>query len=113
MQSDRLSVEIWGAIVWLAVGLIALVLPMLRPMPMMPPTIALFETLIGLPLALWLGLLAARSLSHESWTVLGRRPVALASEPSSFWAFTGVAVLLAGVFLAGFVRGVLSLIAVA
>lgn len=111
MHAERLSVEIWGTLVWLAAGSIALALPWLVSMPMSAPAPALFETVCGLPLAVWLALMVARALFREAWTVLGGRQVALADQPSAFWTFTGIVVLLSGVFLAGFVRGLISLVA--
>lgn len=113
MRQDAIGVELWGAAVWLAAGLVAFALPAVVGVPMASAGPALFETVFGLPMAGWLALLTAQALSRGDWGVLGGRAVPVAAEPSAFWVFTGVAILISGVFLAGFLRGMLSLIALA
>lgn len=113
MRQDAIGVELWGAVVWLAVGLVAFFLPMFLAVTLTTPGPAAFETVFCLPLAVWLAVLTARALNTGGWVVFGGRAVTAGAEPVAFFAFTGVAVLIAGVFLAGFLRGLISLLAIA
>lgn len=103
-------VAVWGGLVWLAVGSLAFVMPMVVPLaPTRIIPAALGEVVLCAPLAAWLGLLAAQSLSAGHWRVVGRA-VAVSAEPAAYWAFTGATIMIAAGFLAAFMRGVLSLV---
>ena len=72
--------------------------------------LALAEIALCAPLCLWFGWLTAHAVATGRWATAGVA-VSRVRTAGAFWAYAALSVVIAGAFLAGFVRGALSLVA--
>lgn len=105
-----LSLELLAGAVWLAIGVVALLLPSLVATPPVDGLTALAEIALCAPLCLWFGWLTAHAVATGRWATAGVA-VSRVRTAGAFWAYAALSVVIAGAFLAGFVRGALSLVA--
>lgn len=109
-MKPQVSIPVAASLVWAAIGCVALVLPMLVGARQVSATISMIEIALCAPMAVWLGWLTAHALADRRWVMLSRSVWQL-KDPAWYWAFIIATIAMAGTFLAGFVRGVVSVTA--